>query len=181
MQAVAKPDGRDMSVSDAPFNWNAQLDVRKLRVGLHQGVVRRDHQHDGQSERRCRCSTPCDRWACANSSNDDTESYATLGGFNVESAAYFDELARSGRMKLARGGGRQAGRLMSAVDYLQSQRVRMMMMMRLAEATKDFDVYIVASNNNPGAPGAAGGTGWCDRCDAVRGSGRCDGCDGCGR
>ena len=33
MQAIAKPDGRDMSVSDIPFNWNAQLDVRKLRVG----------------------------------------------------------------------------------------------------------------------------------------------------
>src|SRR3989442_4757588 len=33
MQAIAKPDGRDMSVSDVPFNWNAQLDVRKLRVG----------------------------------------------------------------------------------------------------------------------------------------------------
>src|SRR6187397_2250960 len=34
MQAIAKPDGRDMSVSDAPFNWDAQLDVRKLRIGI---------------------------------------------------------------------------------------------------------------------------------------------------
>src|SRR5437899_622185 len=33
MQAIAKPDGRDMSVSDIPFNWDAQLDIRKLRVG----------------------------------------------------------------------------------------------------------------------------------------------------
>ena len=33
MQAIARPDGRDMSVSDIPFNWNAQLDVKKLRVG----------------------------------------------------------------------------------------------------------------------------------------------------
>src|SRR3954469_1265740 len=33
MQAIAKPDGRDMSVSDIPINWNANLDVRKLRVG----------------------------------------------------------------------------------------------------------------------------------------------------
>ena len=33
MQAIAKPDGRDMSVSDMPFNWNAQLDIKKLRVG----------------------------------------------------------------------------------------------------------------------------------------------------
>ena len=33
MQAIAKPDNRDMSVSDIPFNWNAQLDIKKLRVG----------------------------------------------------------------------------------------------------------------------------------------------------
>src|SRR4051812_44065931 len=34
MQAIARPDGRDMSVSDVPFNWNAQFDIRKLRVGF---------------------------------------------------------------------------------------------------------------------------------------------------
>src|SRR5689334_12977066 len=33
MQAIAKPDGRDLSVSEIPFNWNAQLDIKKLRVG----------------------------------------------------------------------------------------------------------------------------------------------------
>ena len=46
MQAIAKPDGRDMSVSDIPFNWNAQLDVKKLRVGYHQGIVRRPDERD---------------------------------------------------------------------------------------------------------------------------------------
>src|SRR5262249_3725035 len=34
MQAIARPDGRDMSVSDVPFNWNGQFDVKKLRVGI---------------------------------------------------------------------------------------------------------------------------------------------------
>src|SRR6185295_1106404 len=29
MQAIAKLDGRDMSVSDIPFNWNAGLDIKK--------------------------------------------------------------------------------------------------------------------------------------------------------
>src|SRR5258708_21363448 len=33
MQAIAKPDGRDMSVSDVPFNWNAQPDAKHFRVG----------------------------------------------------------------------------------------------------------------------------------------------------
>src|ERR1019366_8528121 len=33
MSAIAKPDGRDMSVSEIPFNWSANFDIRRLRVG----------------------------------------------------------------------------------------------------------------------------------------------------
>src|SRR3984957_7972262 len=33
MQAIAKPDYKDLAVSELPFNWNAQLDIKKLRVG----------------------------------------------------------------------------------------------------------------------------------------------------
>ena len=33
MSVIAKPDGRDLSVSEIPFNWNAHLDIHKLRVG----------------------------------------------------------------------------------------------------------------------------------------------------
>ena len=34
MSVVARPDGRDMSISDVPFNWNpAQMDIRKLKIG----------------------------------------------------------------------------------------------------------------------------------------------------
>jgi Asp-tRNA(Asn)/Glu-tRNA(Gln) amidotransferase A subunit family amidase len=62
---------------------------------------------------------------------------------------FFDEPMREGKMKesLERlGRARAAGRLIPAVEYLRAQRVRMMMMMKLAEATANFDVYIVASN-----------------------------------
>src|SRR5437867_2287594 len=33
MSVIARPDNRDLSVVDVPFNWNAQLDIKKLRVG----------------------------------------------------------------------------------------------------------------------------------------------------
>src|SRR6202040_3283708 len=33
MSVIAKPDGKDLSVSEMPFNYNAHLDIRKLRVG----------------------------------------------------------------------------------------------------------------------------------------------------
>src|SRR5579864_4877981 len=38
MSVIARPDGRDLSVSEIPFNWNAHLDVRKLRVGYLEGA-----------------------------------------------------------------------------------------------------------------------------------------------
>ena len=47
---------------------------------------------------------------------------------------------------------------MSAVDFLQAQRARMMMMEALAKATAHVDVYVVASNSigrgGPGGPPA---------------------------
>jgi len=63
------------------------------------------------------------------------------------------------RERMAKGARRRTpnGRLVPAVEYLQSQRVRMMMMTKLAEATAHVDVYIVASNNNGmGGPGGRG-------------------------
>src|SRR5262249_17643410 len=33
MRAIAKPDNRDISVSEIPFSWSAQLDIKKLRIG----------------------------------------------------------------------------------------------------------------------------------------------------
>ena len=64
-------------------------------------------------------------------------------------------MTRAGKMTGARrAANRPTARLMPAVEYLQQQRLRMMMMMELAEATKDVDVYLVASNN--GGAAAAG-------------------------
>ncbi len=69
------------------------------------------------------------------------------GSFGVERTAYFDEHARAGRMKGTRGGTQANGYLISAPQYLQQQRARMMMMMELQKATAHVDVYLVGSNN----------------------------------
>jgi len=155
MQAIAKPDGRDMSVTDLPFNWNAEFDIRKLRVGIIQ---------DSFDE----IANP----AARTNAQRMLETLKTLGvrefipvavpdvpsnvsAISVESTVFFDEHARAGRMKGTRS-ARPNGRLVPAVEWLQSQRVRMMMMMALAQATAHVDVYIVGSNNTGvGAPGGA--------------------------
>jgi Asp-tRNA(Asn)/Glu-tRNA(Gln) amidotransferase A subunit family amidase len=159
MQAVAKPDGRDMSVSDVPFNWNAQLDLKKLRVGY----IKESFDEITNPTVKANAASVLETLRSLGIRDlipmTIPETYTNVSAIGVEQAAYFDEFQRSGRMKEARGGGRPNGRLISAVDFLQMQRVRMMMMMKLAEATQGLDVYLVASNSNPGAPGAAGGRG----------------------
>jgi Asp-tRNA(Asn)/Glu-tRNA(Gln) amidotransferase A subunit family amidase len=84
-----------------------------------------------------------------------------VSSYGVESAVFFDELIRTGRDKQltnpGRGNGFRTSRTIPAVEYLQSQRARMMMMMKLAEATADVDVYLAPFSAGGGGGGARGG------------------------
>jgi Asp-tRNA(Asn)/Glu-tRNA(Gln) amidotransferase A subunit family amidase len=160
MQAIAKPDGRDMSVSDAPFNWDAAgVDIRKLRVGIikesFDDLANADAKRNAQQLldvlKRLGVPTPVPMTIPVFNTN-----VAALG---IESAAYFDHMTRAGQLAGARGGNRKSAWLTPAVEYLQQQRVRMLMMMKLEEATRGFDVYLVGSNNTGGTAGPAGGRG----------------------
>ncbi|HEY7475755.1 MAG TPA: amidase [Vicinamibacterales bacterium] len=155
MQVIAKPDGRDMSVSDIPFNWNAQLDIRKLRVGyikesfddLPAGVVKDNAEKLLETLRTLGVTKFIPMTIPVSQTN--------VSGLGVESAVFFDHMARAGKMAGSRRGTRPTAWLVPAVEYLQGQRLRMMMMTELAAATAGVDVYIVASN----AGGGGGGRG----------------------
>jgi Asp-tRNA(Asn)/Glu-tRNA(Gln) amidotransferase A subunit family amidase len=156
MQAIAKPDGRDMSVSDIPFNWNALLDIKKLRVGyikesfddITNPGVKANAQQVLDTLRSLGVATFIPMTIPVSQTN--------VGALGVESAVYFDELTRAGRMAGTRM-SRQTGRLVPAVEFLQSQRLRMMMMTDLAAATAGVDVYLVASNAGGGGAGRGRG------------------------
>jgi Asp-tRNA(Asn)/Glu-tRNA(Gln) amidotransferase A subunit family amidase len=150
MQAIAKPDGRDMSVSEIPFNWNAELDVKKLRVGI---VWESFDELTTEAVKRnaAQVLETLKAIGVAKLTPITVPDFTTnVSAINVESVVFFDEHARAGRMKEARNGGRPGGRLIPAVEYLRSQRVRMMMMEKLADATANVDVYVVAANPSTG-------------------------------
>lgn len=161
MHAIARPDDRDLSVSEIAFNWNPRMDHRALRVGylkdafdeVRDPVARKNDelalkQVEALGVKLIPVTVP-DAPMDANS-------------FGVESAVFFDELIRSGRDKQltnpGRANGFRASRLIPAVEYLQSQRVRAMMMAKLAKATASVDVYVVPANGGGGG-GARGGRG----------------------
>src|SRR5262249_25433978 len=154
MQAIAKPDGRDMSVSDVPVNWNAQFDVRKLRVGYIKDSFDTLTNAAAKANTEKAVETLKSLGVKELIPVEVPDFPSNVGGLGVESTVFFDEYARAGKMKEARGGGRPNGRIIPAVEFLQAQRVRMLMMMKLAEATSHVDVYVVASNQNGvGGPG----------------------------
>ena len=157
MQALAKLDGRDMSMSDIPFNWNGAVDVSKLRVGY----IKESFDALTNPEAKANAEAMLAALRKLGVTNfiemKIPESQTNVGSLGVESFVYFDEMRREGKLTGTRMGNanRPTARLTPAVEYLQQQRLRMMMMTELAEATKGIDVYIVASNNS----GAGGGPG----------------------
>ncbi len=158
MSVIAKPDGRDMSVSDIPFNWNpARYDLKKIRIGVtgmdsptkNPGAEKLIDVLKGLGATLIPLTIPSDNLP------------QVVEGFTYEQGAFFDELVRSGGVAKMTNPGRADGfksaRLMNVVDYLQSQRIRMMMMMNLAKATSGVDVYFSAAGG--GQRGGGGGRG----------------------
>ncbi|MEO2002973.1 MAG: amidase family protein, partial [Candidatus Poribacteria bacterium] len=160
MRAISRPDGRDLSVQDLPFNWNATLDVRRMRVGYLEEAF---EEADDPVLRRLNQQTLDDLRSLGMTLTpiDIPEWSVSVTAHNVEMAVFFDELLRSGRADLLgqqrRADGLRSARLIPAVEYLQSQRARTMMMMRLAKATAGVDVYLVprATRRRPPAGGDA--------------------------
>jgi Asp-tRNA(Asn)/Glu-tRNA(Gln) amidotransferase A subunit family amidase len=175
MSVIARPDGRDLSVSELPFNWNAKLDLKKVRVGILRG---------GFDEVRDPVAKAMNDKAIAQVESlgyklvDVKMPDWTVDGsaYGVESAVFFDELIRTNGDKRMTNPGRAAGfrsaRVIPAVEYLQSQRARTMMMAKLAEATADVDVYLVPANGGGGGGrgrGAGADKGGADKAGRGRG------------
>jgi Asp-tRNA(Asn)/Glu-tRNA(Gln) amidotransferase A subunit family amidase len=159
MSVIAKPDGKDMSVSDIPFNWNARFDYKKLRVGYLQDAFE-DTKDPLLKANDAKAMAQMEKLGVKLIPMKVPEGQADASGFGVESGAFFDELVRSGRDKQMTNPGRassfRSSRLIPAVEYIQGQRARMMMMMKLADATADVDVYLVPANAGGGGGGGRG-------------------------
>jgi Asp-tRNA(Asn)/Glu-tRNA(Gln) amidotransferase A subunit family amidase len=169
MSVVAKPDGRDMSISDLPFNWNpSSMDIRKLKIGVTgmDGPI-------GESAQKMMDVLKSLGATLVPLTIPNSTLPSFSDGYNYEQGAFFDEFVRGGHVaemtNPPRGNGFKSARLLNVVDYLQMSRIRMMSMIELAKATSGFDVYFSATapanrgggrgGRGAGAPGAAGAAG----------------------
>ena len=167
--AVHGPDGRDRVVRDLPFNWDAMLDPRTLRVGYLRSQFDRKPPKDKEEK-------PEDKARREESMRHDQAALEVFGRLGVklnevelpdlpydamltmldsECAAAFDELTRNGRDKLLVSQGEndwpnifRIARFIPAVEYVNASRARTLGQEAMAKVFEKLDV-IVAPTTGP--------------------------------
>lgn len=178
LEVIQGPDGEDRSVQPAAFNWNSQDDWRKYRVGFLESEFKFDRAALEKRVAAFRGITDAEKQQFIASAEYDqkfnTAALATLRKMgvrmtavelpkmpyqpmvtilNVEAAAAFDELTRTGRDKLMtdQSAGAwpntfRAARFVPAVEYVQANRAKFMAMQQVAKALEGFDVIVAPTN-----------------------------------
>lgn len=149
--AIYGPDGKDQSVYDAPFNYNQSINPKKLRVGYLKKDFERKYGFKENDEATLEALRKAGIELVPIELPDLPARALTLT-ISVEGAAAFDELTRSGRDSLLVAQHKnawpttfRAARFVPAVEYLQAQRVRTLLVQQMQEKLKDIDVYLSPS------------------------------------
>ena len=170
--AIARADEQDLSVIDLPFNWDADLDVRKLRVGYLAPAFQEPSRHADWKRNDAQVLETVKALGITPEPFElpSMPVSVTAGILGAESGASFDAFIRGGRdqnmTNKTRASGMRQSRVVPAVEYLQTQRVRAMIMRQFAAAVSKFDVYIApyidmraGRAGGAGTNGRAGGAG----------------------
>jgi Asp-tRNA(Asn)/Glu-tRNA(Gln) amidotransferase A subunit family amidase len=154
--AIYGPDGKDQSVYDVPFNYNKSINPKKLRVGYLKSDFAKEYGFKENDEATLKVLREAGV-ELVPIELPNLPARALTFTISVEGAAAFDELTRSGRDSLLVAQHKRAwpnifraGRFIPAVEYVQAQRVRTLLVQQMQEKLKDIDVYIspsFASNN----------------------------------
>jgi Asp-tRNA(Asn)/Glu-tRNA(Gln) amidotransferase A subunit family amidase len=172
--AIYGPDGRDNSVLDVPFGWDATANVTTLRVGYLRSAF---------SDRPAGLTMLSAAEQLATRRNNE-DALRVIRGLGVEvvpfdlpevaieaidfiryaeMAAAFDDLTRSGRLREVEGGPEQSrrpaeirpARFIPAVEYIQANRYRLRVMEQVDAAMAGLDLFIGANlllTNRTGHP-----------------------------
>ncbi len=160
--AIRGADGLDPTAVDAPFRWDAGLDPRRLRVGYVESLFAEERGADAEDEeerakaREWREIDLATLEALRSLDLDlmpvalpDLPVSALSFILSAEAAAAFDELTRSGRDDLLVRQVEQAwpnvfrqARTIPAVEYIQANRVRTLLIREMERLMAGVDVYV---------------------------------------
>jgi Asp-tRNA(Asn)/Glu-tRNA(Gln) amidotransferase A subunit family amidase len=156
LQAIAGPDDRDLTLIDAPLQWNPKSDVRKIKVGIDEqsfasisaNTSRKKFYDDalGMLKKMGVVFKPIKLPIMT----DATRALSTIF-INAEGASSFQKLLDDGGLsQLAQqedGSWPNTFRTaatISAADYLTAMRIRAQLQQQMMAALSDVDVYVAA-------------------------------------
>lgn len=138
--AIHGRDGLDPSAVDQPFSWPGTRELKTMKVGYVEGGAKPADLKvlRGLGVKLVPIKLP---------SKYVFDEMSMI--LFVESAAAFDELTRSGMEKGPMNWKPyfQAGRFVSAVDYIRAMRIRAMMMREMEAVMEKVDLYIAAGDS----------------------------------
>jgi len=148
--AIHGADGKDPSTVTAPFQWERAPKLAKFRIGYDDRAPK-----EFLDRLRELGADPKPIGARPNVRGSNT--------LDVEGAAAFDCYLSTGALRedesRERNGRFTRGRSITALDYVQGQRRRQLLIRQMAELMRDFDMYISGSGdvvltNQTGHPAA---------------------------
>jgi len=176
LDAIHGPDGRDNTLLDVPFNWDASADVSKLRVGVMPTLVF-EGDAAGEASRNY-----------ANALNVIRSLGVTMVPFQLpevpieaidfiryaETSAFFDDATRAGQVTEAERGPEdsrrpdeiRAGHFIPAVEFIQANRFRMRVIEQMDRAFGDLDLFVGSNQlltNRTGHPVVSVPNGFANR------------------
>jgi Asp-tRNA(Asn)/Glu-tRNA(Gln) amidotransferase A subunit family amidase len=168
LHAIYGPDGKDITVGDAPFNWNPDTNISTLRIGYLKTEFdgpttppTNEQQRTQAEQRRTIYKTALEVLEKAGAKLTPIElpkfSAATLRFIlSAEAATSFDDITRDGRVNQLSGQSPndwpntfRTSRFIPAVEYLRAQRARTLLMREMEKLMSQWDVFV-----SP-APGSA--------------------------
>jgi Asp-tRNA(Asn)/Glu-tRNA(Gln) amidotransferase A subunit family amidase len=165
LDAIYGPDGRDITVGNAAFNWNPDRPLAQMRIGyvkaeFEQGATQGGNQGISD-ERRKMYQEALDALRQAGAKLEPMElpkfsAQSLRIILNAEAAAAFDDITRDGRVNQLSGqspgdwpNSFRTARFIPAVEYLRAQRARTLLMREMDSLMSKWDVFVTP------APGSA--------------------------
>ena len=150
--AIYGPDGIDQTLYDVPFNYDPNVPLKKLRVGY----LKTDFEKEtGERKEHDQAALQKMRDLGGELIPIEVPDYPVgdmMFVLSTEAAAAFDELTRTGGDDLLKQQGRNAWpntfrerRFIPAVEYLQAQRIRYLLIQDMARVFHKVDVFLAPS------------------------------------
>ena len=149
--AIRGPDGLDQTVVDLPFNYNYDVDLSSLRIGYYQSAFEADYTNHDRDAAVLDVLRDLGAELIPIELPDFPVS-ELIFVLRAESGAAFDELTLSNRDDLLVRQTRnswpnafRSARFIPAVEYIQANRARYVLIQKMAVVMDQVDVYVSPS------------------------------------